>query len=83
MVHGAGGQCRGRLDPQTGAIRLKSLPTPNAHPYGIAVNARGVPFFCEFGTNKLAAIDPDTMEITEYVLPIGARPRGSLSWRVI
>ena len=65
----------GRLDPETGAIKLKSLPTPNSHPYGIAINGRGVPFFCEFGTNKLAAIDPGTMGITEYALPMGARPR--------
>ena len=32
--------------------------------------------FCEFGTNKLATIDPKTMQIREYTLPsAGARPR--------
>ena len=32
--------------------------------------------FCEFGTNKLATIDPKTMEIKEYSLPDPAsRPR--------
>jgi virginiamycin B lyase len=65
----------GRLDPQTGAIRLKPSPTPNSLPYGIAVNSKGILFFCEFGTNKLASINPNTMEITEYWLPEGARPR--------
>ena len=65
----------GRLDPISGAIRLKQPPTPHAVPYGIAINPRGIPFFCEFGTNKLASISPDTMEITEYMLPKGARPR--------
>jgi len=65
----------GRLDPQTGAIQLKQSPTPNSTPYGIAVNSKGVPFFCEFGANKLASINPDTMKITEYLLPEGARPR--------
>jgi virginiamycin B lyase len=65
----------GRLNPQTGAIRLKPSPTINSVPYGIAVTASGIPFFCEFGTNKLASIDPDTMEITEYKLSQGARPR--------
>ena len=76
MVHGSGGQFRGQVRSRRQVLsRLKSLPTPNAHPYGIAINARGVPFFCEFGTNKLAAIDPGTMEITEYALPMGARPR--------
>lgn len=65
----------GRLDPQTGAIRLKRSPTSDSKPYGIVVNEKGVPFYCEFGTNKLASINPETMEITEYRLPEGARPR--------
>jgi virginiamycin B lyase len=65
----------GRLDPQTGMIRLKLSPTPNSQPYGIAVNGQGIPYYCEFGTNKLASIDPETLEITEYALSQGARPR--------
>jgi len=65
----------GRLDPLSGKIKLKQPPTPNSVPYGIAINSRGIPFFCEFGTNKLASISPDTMEITEYLLPKRARPR--------
>ncbi len=65
----------GRLDPWTGAIQLKQSPTPNSTPYGIAMNSKGIPFFCEFGTNKLASIDTDVMKITEYLLPEGARPR--------
>ena len=70
-----GGNGVGRLDPRTGMIMLKKVPTPHALPYGIAVNSKGVPFFCEFGTNRLARIDPQTMDITEYPLPEGARPR--------
>jgi len=70
-----GGNGVGRLDPRTGMIMLKKVPTPRALPYGIAVNSKGVPFFCEFGTNRLARIDPQTMDITEYPLPEGARPR--------
>ena len=70
-----GGNLVGRLDPRTGLIRLKQSPTPNSRPYGIVVNTKGTPFFCEFGTNKLASIHPDAMEITEYLLPQGARPR--------
>jgi virginiamycin B lyase len=65
----------GRLDPQTGIIKLKPSPTPNSVPYGIAVNSKGIPFFCEFGTNKLGSINLNTMEITEYMLYEGARPR--------
>jgi len=65
----------GRLDPKAGAIRLKQSPTSGSKPYGIVVNTKGIPFFCELGINKLASIHPDTMEITEYTLPEGARPR--------
>ncbi len=65
----------GRLDPKTGIITLKPSPTRSSRPYGIAVNSKGVPFFCEFGTNKIGSIDPATMKITEYSLPKGAKPR--------
>jgi virginiamycin B lyase len=65
----------GRLDPKSGKVELKTVPTGNAHPYGIQVNSQGVPFFCEFFTNKLASIDPKTMAIREYSLPEGVRPR--------
>lgn len=65
----------GRLDPGTGKIDLKHVPTADSHPYGIAINSKGIPVFCEFATNKMASIDPQTMEIKEYVLPEGARPR--------
>jgi virginiamycin B lyase len=69
------GNMVGRLDPKTGKIDLKVVPTRDARPYGIQVNSKGVPFFCEFGTNKMAKMDPKTMQITEYPLAQGARPR--------
>lgn len=65
----------GKLDPRSGKIDLKYAPTPNSHPYGIAISSKGVPIFCEFATNKMASINPQTMEIKEYGLPEGARPR--------
>jgi virginiamycin B lyase len=65
----------GRLDPKTGEMKLQATPTPHAVPYGIVVTSQGVPFFCEFHTNKLASIDPKSMTIREYSLPEGARPR--------
>ena len=65
----------GRLDPKTGAVKLTSSPTRGSLPYGIVVTAKGIPFYCEFGSNELASIDPDTMIITEHRLPDGARPR--------
>jgi virginiamycin B lyase len=40
------------------------------------INSKGVPIFVEFGTNKIASIDPATMAIREYSLPHAAsRPR--------
>jgi virginiamycin B lyase len=65
----------GRLHPRTGAVRLMPSPTSRSLPYGIVVTSRGIPFYCEFGSNKLASIDPETMVITEHRLPDGARPR--------
>ncbi len=65
----------GRLNSKTGKIELKKVQTENARPYGIQINSRGEPFFCEFGTNKLGKIDPKTMAITEFALPEGVRPR--------
>ncbi|HTP66735.1 MAG TPA: hypothetical protein VMJ66_15190 [Geobacteraceae bacterium] len=69
------GNAVGRLDPGTGRIVLKSPPTKSARPYGIAVNSAGIPFFCEFGVNRIGRIDPVIMAISEYQLPQGARPR--------
>jgi virginiamycin B lyase len=66
----------GRVDPRTGEVKIAPSPTPRSRPYGIIVNAKGVPVFCMFGTNKLATIDPKTMAIKEYALPDPAsRPR--------
>src|SRR5260370_24756592 len=65
----------GKLDPASGKIELKKMPVGDARPYGIAISSKGIPFFCEFGTNKMAKIDPHTMEVTEYKLPEGTRPR--------
>ena len=65
----------GRLDPKSGEVKLKEVPTERARPYGIVVSSQGAPYFCEFGTNKMASIDPKSMAIREYPLPEGARPR--------
>ena len=66
----------GRLNPKTGEMKLVTSPTPRSNPYGMVVSSKGVPFFCEFGANKIASVDPDTMAIKEYELPAQeARPR--------
>lgn len=65
----------GKLDPASGQIALKEVPTKRALPFGIQVLKRGIPVFCEFGTNKLGAIDPNTFRIQELFLPPTVRPR--------
>jgi virginiamycin B lyase len=70
-----GGNMVGRLDPKSGKMTLKEVPTESALPYGIQINSKGIPIFCELGTHKMASIDPKTMAITEYNLPDSARPR--------
>lgn len=64
----------GRLDMRTGEITLVTVGR-NTRPYGIIVDAAARPWFTEFGTNRLAMIDPATMRLREYPLPEGARPR--------
>jgi len=42
----------------------------------MVITSKGVPYFVEFGANKIASIDPETMEIHEFNLPNeAARPR--------
>lgn len=65
----------GRLDPRSGKVELKPVPTPSARPYGIVLAPDGVLWFCEFGTNKLASVEPVTFTLQEHTLPAGARPR--------
>jgi virginiamycin B lyase len=65
----------GKLDPKTGKVTLKQSPTPRSLPYGLRLDSKGTPWYCEFGSNKVAQINPDTMEIKEYALVEGARPR--------
>jgi virginiamycin B lyase len=65
----------GRLEPSTGKITLKRLASRGSLPYGMAVNSRGIPYFCEFGANRIGRLDPKTLAVTEYKLPKGARPR--------
>src|SRR5579872_4966520 len=36
-----------------------------AIPYGVVVTQTGMPFFCQFGTNKLGSLDPSTVAIRE------------------
>ena len=48
------------------------MPTADARPYGIKVNSQGVIWLCYNGSNKLASINPETMEVREYPVPTPA-----------
>ena len=55
------GNMVGRLNPQSGELRLVNSPTPKSRPYGMVVSSKNIPFFVEFGVNKIASIEPNTM----------------------
>lgn len=56
----------GRLNPATGEI--KEIGT-QPRPYGIKVDAQGTLWIAYNGTNKIGAMDPDSMEVKYYDLP--------------
>ncbi len=71
-----GGNFVGRLTIADSAVDLVPVPTPRARPYGIKIAPDGTPWVVLLGSNKLAAVNPDTLALTEYEIPAaGARPR--------
>ena len=46
------------------------MKTPDAKPYGIKIDAQGVPWVACNGSNCLVKVDPVTMALTEIKLPI-------------
>jgi len=65
------GNMVGRLNPAsaTGDIKLAKVPTPDARPYGIDVDSKGVVWVAYNGSYKVARVDPATMAIKEYEMP--------------
>lgn len=64
----------GHLEVKTGKIRLVKTGD-RTRPYGIVINSKGIPWFNLFGTDKIATIDPATMEVKSFSLP-NERSRG-------
>ncbi len=56
----------GRLNPETGEITEVAT---QANPYGIKVDANGTVWVAYNGTNKIGALDPETMEVRYYEVP--------------
>lgn len=67
----------GKLDMDTGEPEIIEVPTQRARPYGIIMDQNMErPWIVLFGTNKLATVNPETMELKEIALPNeDARPR--------
>lgn len=67
----------GLLDVESGEPEIIPVPTQRARPYGIIMDRdMRTPWIVLFGTNKLATVNPETMELTEIDLPDeDARPR--------
>jgi virginiamycin B lyase len=72
----------GHLQKETGEVRLVEMPqaqTPNgltsSRPYGIKLDAQGVPWIVLFNTNKIVSVDPQNLAVRAFELPEGARPR--------
>lgn len=71
-----GGNFVGRLTLADESVDLIEVPTPRARPYGIKIAEDGTPWIVLLGTNKLASVDPGSLELTEHVIPAeDARPR--------
>lgn len=73
----------GRLTMATGEVRLVEAPQAlnprgeltSSRPYGIKIDAGGHSWVVLFNTNKIARVDRETFQVTEFLLPEGARPR--------
>ena len=74
----------GHLTRDDGEVRLVEAPMAegrggrmgSSRPYGIKLDSNGTPWVVLFNTNKIATVDPATMELTTFDLPdASARPR--------
>ena len=54
----------GRLDPASGDVKLVTMRTPGAKPYGIKIDDQGTPWVACNGSNCLVKVDPATMALT-------------------
>jgi len=78
--------CIGRLNPVTGEYVTFAIPTPNAEPRGIAVEAYTTPpynvinvWFTEYNSDKIGKYSPTLNVFFEYpVITAGSRPYGIL-----
>jgi len=72
----------GRFELESGEVELVRTPpstvgrNPSSRPYGIKIDSEGHPWIVLFNTNKIATIDPESMELSTFDLPDErSRPR--------
>jgi virginiamycin B lyase len=76
-----GGNFIGHFDKETGETQLVEAPeveggrSRSSRPYGIKMDSQNRPWATLFNTNVIAMVDPESMELVQYELPEGARPR--------
>ena len=65
------------LSEEPGEIKLITLPTERARPYGIKEDSKGMIGIAYRGANKIARVNPDSWEIHEYETPEPDAPQGT------
>lgn len=72
----------GHFQPETGKVELVKAPvvvggrSSSSRPYGIKMDSNDHPWIALFNTNRIATVDPETMELTSFDLPDErSRPR--------
>lgn len=63
------GNSAGRFNKRSGHIDLVPMSVDLARPYGIKMDSRGHPWIALLGTNALATIDPQNLELETIYLP--------------
>ncbi len=64
----------GRLDPETGAIDLFTIPVAGSAPIGLAVDHDGQIWFADYRGDAIGTLDPTSGEFTVHPLTPGAAP---------
>ena len=64
-----------RMNVTTGEMAFATMPVPKSEPYGIVISSTGVPFVAQLMGNRIARIDPVTLQVREYFLGDGTGPR--------
>jgi virginiamycin B lyase len=68
-------QMVGRLVPSTGEVKLVKVPAPDKNPYGVKIGPDGAAWYGCSESNCILRLDPATLELKEFNLPMGSTVR--------